>query len=201
MNKGKFIIFEGMDFSGKTTCLKLLVEILNERGIEHITTREPGGTPEGEMIRDILVNQPGLNSNERALLFQASRSLHCRGVIEPALASGKWVISDRYIISSLVHQHEAERLITSTTPRLNLTKPDYMVYTSCGLEETLRRKGLRNDCNQLDDEHVAKYHHHSGLLDYYACLLEDITLKLDTNESLDQIKLHLRGFVDKILGE
>lgn len=201
MNKGKFIIFEGMDFSGKTTCLKLLVEILQEKGIDFITTREPGGTPEGEMIREILVNQPNLNSDERALLFQASRSLHCRGVIAPALASGKWVISDRYIISNLVYQNESEKLITWTTPRLKLTKPDYMVYTSCGLEETLRRKGLRNDNNQLDDEHTAKYHHHSGLLDYYACLLEDITLKLDTNEVLDKLKLQLRDFVDKILGE
>lgn len=201
MNKGKFIIFEGMDFSGKTTCVKLLVEILNEFGIEHIVTREPGGTPEGDMIREILINQPNLNDHERALLFQASRSIHCREVINPALASGKWVISDRYIISSLVHQNEAEKLIRWTTPRLKLTKPDYMVYTSCGYEETLRRKGLRDEINQLDNEHVTKYHHHSGLLDYYACLVEDITLKLDTNENLEQLKQHLREFVEKILGE
>lgn len=202
MNKGKFIIFEGMDFSGKTTCLKLLVEILKEKGIECVTTREPGGTPEGEMIRDILVNQPNLNSDERALLFQASRSLHCRGVIEPALASGKWVISDRYIISSFVYQNASERLLNWTTPRLNLTKPDYMVYTSCGLEETLNRKGLRIDENNaMDNEYTAKYQHYSGLFDYYACLNEDITLKLDTNESPEQIELYLRRFVDKILGE
>ena len=75
MNKGKFIILEGMDFSGKTTCAKKLVEILTEKGIECVFTREPGGTLESEMIREILVNQPDLNSDERALLFQTSRSL------------------------------------------------------------------------------------------------------------------------------
>jgi len=100
-----------MDFSGKTTNAKKLIEILKEKGIECVFTREPGGTPEGELIREILVNHPALNSDERALLFQTSRSLHCRNVIEPALAVGKWVISDRYITSSLVYQHQSEKLL------------------------------------------------------------------------------------------
>ena len=202
MNKGKFIILEGMDFSGKTTCAKKLVEILTEKGIECVFTREPGGTLEGEMIREILVNQTDLNSDERALLFQTSRSLHCRKVIEPALAAGKWVISDRYIISSLVYQHQSEKLLRQLTKQLKLTKPDYMVYTSCGLEETLRRKGLRvDDNNALDNEYTAKYHHYSGLFDYYACLAEDETLKLDTNNRQQILDQQLRDFVDKILGE
>jgi len=77
-----------------------------------------------------------------------------------------------------------------------------MVYASCGLEETLRRKGLCVDENNaLDNEYTAKYHHHSGLFDYYACLAEDSTLKLDTNNQQQNLDKQLRDFVDKILGE
>lgn len=201
MNKGKFIFFEGMDFSGKTTCANMLGDILTTRGIKFIITREPGGTPFGDALRAMLLNCDTDNVKEQALLFQAARSNHCRNVIQPALDEGTWVLSDRYIISSMVYQHDALDIIKSTSRALNLIEPDYMVYAKCGIKTTLQRKGIRSDVNAMDELYTKNYDMYSSRFDHYACLLEDMSLNIDTNKPVNEIYLILYEFVDKILGE
>jgi dTMP kinase len=105
--RGKFITLEGPEGSGKSTQVKALVQRLAERGIEAITTREPGGTALGEEIRNILQhNQAGEAPCERAelLLFEASRNQLVEKVIRPALEKGIWVICDRFIDSTTAYQ-------------------------------------------------------------------------------------------------
>lgn len=201
--KGKFIFFEGMDFSGKTTCLHRLSEILTEKGIEHIVTREPGGSVIAEKIRAILLDPTAVDISieEQAFLFQVARSNHCRNVIQPALDKGVWVLSDRYIISSMVYQNEAVKLLQQTAKQLNLIEPDYMIYASCGYETTLQRKGLRSDNNHLDDVYTQNYQKYSALFEHYACLLEDMSLTIDTNKPVEVTKQTLIDFVDKIIGD
>lgn len=201
--KGKFIFFEGMDFSGKTTSLHRFAEILDERGIKYIITREPGGSEIGEAIRTILLspNSDQISIEEQAFLFQVARSNHCRNVIQPALDNGVWVLSDRYIVSSIVYQHDALPILKETSKLLNLIEPDYMVYATCGYETTIQRKGLRSDNNRLDDVYTKHYHMYSERFERYACLLEDMSLTIDTNKSIDAVKQQLGEFVDKILGD
>lgn len=98
-----FIVFEGIECSGKTTNLKLLEEYLKISKINFITTREPGGTKEGEKIRDILLTEDITREAELLLLF-ASRSQHIKNVIIPALNKGKIVICDRFTDSSYAYQ-------------------------------------------------------------------------------------------------
>lgn len=100
---GKFITFEGIDGAGKSTHLDWLSNHLRACGHSVMVTREPGGTPLGEKLREILLNQP-MHLETEALLMFAARREHLDKVIRPALAAGKWVISDRFTDASFAYQ-------------------------------------------------------------------------------------------------
>jgi dTMP kinase len=111
--RGLFVTFEGIDRSGKTTQARLLCEAL---GSEGLGVREPGGTPAGERVRDLLKDaQVPLGSEAEALLFAAARAELVEKVIRPALERGKVVVSDRFVDSSLAYQGGA-RVDASRAP-------------------------------------------------------------------------------------
>ena len=103
---GHFISLEGGEGTGKSTQAKALSMALETRGIKVLLTREPGGTPGAEVIRDLLLrgHDEKWNMRTEALLFAAARSEHCEALIKPALEQGVWVISDRFIDSSRAYQ-------------------------------------------------------------------------------------------------
>jgi len=105
LNKGFFIVFEGPDGSGKSTQAELLFKKLKHDGHSCIITEEPGGTPEGEKIRDLLLNPDyELCPKTELFLFLADRAEHVNRIIQPSLKEGKVVICSRYIYSTLVYQ-------------------------------------------------------------------------------------------------
>ena len=106
MTRGVFIAFEGGEGAGKSTQVRLLAQALAERGIAAELTREPGGTPGAEAIRDLLLDPAGAGWEPRAeaLLFAAARSDHVERRIRPALEAGRWVICDRFIDSTRAYQ-------------------------------------------------------------------------------------------------
>jgi dTMP kinase len=101
-----FISFEGGEGAGKTTQIKFLGETLRHAGYEVVITREPGGTPDAEAVRDLVLGgEPGRwNAKEEMLLMYTARSQLVRTIIRPALARGAWVLSDRFADSTLVYQ-------------------------------------------------------------------------------------------------
>jgi len=101
--RGKFITLEGIDGAGKSTHLSWLAERLRERGHAVLVTREPGGTPLGEKLREILLNQP-MHLETEALLMFAARREHLDKIIQPALEQGNWVLSDRFTDASFAYQ-------------------------------------------------------------------------------------------------
>ena len=103
MNKAKLITFEGVDGAGKSTHLAWFADTLRQRGLEVLVTREPGGTPLGERLREILLNQP-MHAETEALLMFAARLEHIEQVIKPALKRGTWVVSDRFSDASFAYQ-------------------------------------------------------------------------------------------------
>jgi len=103
MSIAKFITFEGVDGAGKSTHLAWFAETLRQRGIDVLVTREPGGTPVGEALREILLHQP-MHAETEALLMFAARREHVEQVIKPALQRGTWVISDRFSDASFAYQ-------------------------------------------------------------------------------------------------
>ena len=109
MARGRFISLEGGEGVGKSTQLAALAEALTGRGLKVIVTREPGGSPGAEAIRKLLLegDDTRWNSRAEALLFAAARSDHIDKTILPAIDRGEWVLSDRFLDSSLAYQGEA----------------------------------------------------------------------------------------------
>ncbi len=116
-----FIVFEGLDGSGKSSLMRLLEAKLKGSGLEVLSTREPGGTPLGEELRQILLRIKDHPPVPRAELFlyQASRAQHVDKVIKPALQAGKWVICDRYTASSVAFQGAGRGLDLAGIESLN----------------------------------------------------------------------------------
>ena len=102
-SKGKFITFEGIDGAGKSTHIATVVDLLRSRGLDVVSTREPGGTPLGEKLRELLLHEP-MHLETEALLMFAARREHLAQVIEPALARGAWVVCDRFSDATYAYQ-------------------------------------------------------------------------------------------------
>lgn len=109
MTFGKFITFEGIDGAGKSTHLAFVADWLRTHGKSVITTREPGGTPLGEKLRELLLNE-AMHLETEALLMFAARREHLAQVIEPALSRGDWVISDRFTDATFAYQGGGRKL-------------------------------------------------------------------------------------------
>jgi len=148
---GKFITFEGPEGSGKSTQIRLLAEKLEAQGIEVCCTREPGGTATGEAIRNILQHDAVdeyLDERAELLLFTASRAQLMKQVILPALERGNWVLSDRFIDSTMAYQGYARGMEIDTLDRINDfaihgRKPDLTLMLHLDIERGFERLAER----------------------------------------------------------
>ncbi len=109
MALGKFITFEGVDGAGKSTHIAAFADALRARGMQVVSTREPGGTPLGEKLRELLLHE-NMHLETEALLMFAARREHIAQVILPALQRGDWVISDRFTDASFAYQGGGRQL-------------------------------------------------------------------------------------------
>ncbi len=103
MTRGKFITLEGIDGAGKSSHLEFIVEQVRARGHESALTREPGGTPAGEKIREVVLHA-GMGAKAEALMMFAARAEHVAAIIEPALVAGRWVVCDRFTDATYAYQ-------------------------------------------------------------------------------------------------
>jgi dTMP kinase len=146
LKKGFFIVFEGPDGSGKSTQVELLSKHLKRDGYECIVTEEPGGTDEGRILRDIILNpKMEISKKTELFLFLADRAEHVNKIIGPSLAEGKVVICSRYLYSTLVYQGIARKLLPfKLLKKLNLFAvneiiPDVVFYLDCSPEDGLSK--------------------------------------------------------------
>jgi dTMP kinase len=145
-----FVTFEGVDGSGKTTQARLLVEHLRVEGRDVVETREPGGTPVGERIRELILGDEALAPWTEAALFTAARAQLVEDVIRPALARGADLVCDRYIDSSLAYQGLArglgvERVLDFNLQATGALLPDRTFLLDLPLDEAARRRGRASD--------------------------------------------------------
>jgi dTMP kinase len=143
---GKFITFEGGEGAGKSTQVQLLQRRLTEFGIDVLVTREPGGTPRAEEIRKVLLSGAAKSFGPlaEALLFYVARDSHLELTIRPALARGRWVISDRFFDSTRAYQGAAGGVSIASLDALERivvgpTRPDLTIILDLPPEEGLRR--------------------------------------------------------------
>ena len=115
-----FVTFEGLDGCGKTTQARLLAHSLEEGGVDVVLTREPGGTPLGEQIRDLVLHGDHVAPWAEAALYVAARAQHVEQVIRPALERGATVVCDRYLDTSVAYQGGGRGLGVETILELNL---------------------------------------------------------------------------------
>ncbi len=156
---GAFLSMEGPDGSGKGTQLERLKDTLDRFGYEVILTREPGGTPIGEKIRQILLDREntGMADETEALLYAASRAQHVREVIRPAVKSGKIVLCDRFVDSSAAYQGGGrkmgiERILRINEPAVDGTMPDLTVYLDIDHRKAMMRRRAASTPDRMEME-------------------------------------------------
>ena len=152
--KGRFISLEGGEGVGKSTQVKALAAALRERGIDVVETREPGGSEGAERIRELLLtgDEERWGAEAEALLFAAARSDHVDKVIRPAIVSGRWVLSDRFVDSSLAYQGGAGALGIEAVRAINgfgigewFPDRTLLLVLDEGVERALARDGDESD--------------------------------------------------------
>ncbi len=159
---GVFIAFEGGDGAGKSTQVRLLAEALRARGREVLVTRQPGGTPLGASIRDLVLHGDHVSPRAEALLFAADKAHHVDLVIRPALAAGQVVVTDRYTDSSVAYQGAGRDLGAGEVHDLQMWAvgdlvPDLTVVVDVPADEGRRRRGEVHDRleSETDDFHAS----------------------------------------------
>jgi dTMP kinase len=148
---GRFLTIEGIEGVGKSTQVARLSKSLNERGIAHVVTREPGGTPLAERIREIVLKSGDetLPPTAELLLMFAARAVHLTNHVEPQLRAGRWVVCDRFIDATYAYQGGGRRLGLGNireleTMVLGARRPDLTVLLDLPVDQALRRARQRN---------------------------------------------------------
>jgi dTMP kinase len=170
MAKGRFIAFEGGEGCGKSTQARMLAQALCARGLPVELTREPGGTPGAEAIRALLLDPPGegWGPEAEALLFAAARADHVARLIRPALAEGRWVISDRFVDSSRAYQGGAGGVGDEAVQALHQIgsaglRPDLTILLTVDADEAIARTRARDgDAVDAIGGRDAAYHRSVG---------------------------------------
>lgn len=160
--RGKFITFEGIDGSGKSTQLRLIANDLRFRGLSVLTTQEPGGTPLGRKLREtFLETDETVDPLAELLLFAADRAQHVNFLIKPSLSEGKIVISDRYADATYAYQGAGRGFSQATIKQViklatDGLKPDLTLFFDLPVELALLRTNIRSDSgeqkNRMDKE-------------------------------------------------
>lgn len=203
-----FITFEGGEGSGKSTVLKIVAQRLESEGVQVLTTREPGGTPIAEQIRNVILDKgnTAMDPRTEALLYAASRRQHLVEKIWPAISEGKVVLCDRYLDSSLAYQGGARGLGMDEVLSVNLfategTYPDLTLLFDIPPEEGLARiaKNASREVNRLDLEKLS-FHH--DVRRYFLSLAERFPSRfvvIDASASIEEVAENAyRAIVERI---
>lgn len=194
---GLFIALEGPDGSGKSTITKLLGDYFKDKDIDHIITREPGGTSIGEKIRELVLdtNNTEMGPETEALLYAASRGQHVHEKIAPALKEGKVVLCERFVFSSLAYQGVGRDLGIKEVKAINDFAikdiyPDLILFFHIDPEVTLKRKTTKHGADRLEKEgndfHNRVYNGYMELIKMYPKNIKIIDATKPINDVLNQ---------------
>ena len=193
-----FVSFEGVDGSGKTTQARLLGEHLRSQGRDVLEIREPGGTPLGERVRDLLLGADPIVPWAEAALFTAARAQLVGETVRPALERGADVVADRYIDSSLAYQGLARGLGVERVLEMNLVAvggllPDRTFFLSVPVEEAVRRRGHGSDRIEGEgDDFIASV---DGAYRELAAVFANRIFVVDATRAPEEVAAEIRGRV------
>ena len=197
-----FITFDGGDGCGKSTQIKLLAQWMQQRGVETVLCRDPGSTPLGDVVRDILLRRKDLEicTTAEMLLFMTARAQLVEEVIRPALQSGKTVLGDRYLLSNFVYQSYGGGIPIDAMQNVGQVAtggllPDMGFVLDLPYETALERIGSRGTPDRMERK-GEEYHKRvrQGFLEL-AALDPERYILLDASENMEAIQLHIRNIV------
>jgi len=198
--EAKFITLEGIEGSGKTSSIKSITDLLDRKRISYVVTREPGGSSIGSELRSILLDpKTEISSEVELLLMLADRKDHVEKVILPNLETGNWVISDRFMDSSIAYQGGGRKLdkkmIGSFSRNLNLPNPDLTLLFDVPVEISLSRVKARGELDRFEQE---KLDFHNRIREAYLELAEQNVNRIQIIDSSREIELMLKS-VEQII--
>lgn len=204
MKQGYFITFEGGDGAGKSTQINKLMEYLESRGFDVILTREPGGTNIGEKIREIILDPENIemDSVTEAMLYAASRAQHVAQIIKPAIESGKIVICDRFIDSSIAYQGYGRGLGDSISIINSYAIGDYMPHKTFLLKLKPQAGSKRISGREKDRIELEAVSFHQKVYDGYEALenkYPERIVGIDASGTIEEIADEIKKHIDDLL--
>lgn len=202
--RGLFITLEGGDGAGKSTQIRNIESFFESKGLVVVHTREPGGTPIGEKLREILLDKGNgeMQDVTEMLVYAASRAQHVRELIIPALEEGKVVICDRFTDSSIAYQgygrelgEQVEEVNARATGGL---QPDITFWLDIDPETGRRRAGRAGELDRLELEQLD---FHYRLYDGYKALLEkypERIKRIDASRSIDEMRDEIYAYLEEL---
>jgi dTMP kinase len=198
---GRFLTIEGIEGVGKTTQVARLSRYLAERGIDHVVTREPGGTPLAERIREIVLNSRGeaVPPIAELLLMFAARAVHVANHIEPNLQAGRWVLCDRFVDATYAYQGGGRRLSKDAVRQLEVMvlgarRPDLTILLDAPVELALQRAMQRNAGAATDRFESERSEFFERVREAYcerAAAEPDRIAVVDAGQSVEQVALQI----------
>ncbi|WP_053980487.1 dTMP kinase [Marinagarivorans algicola] len=204
--RGRFITVEGTEGVGKSTNIALVKRWLADNKIPFIATREPGGTPLAESLRELLLanRSEAVDATAELLMIFAARAQHLNTVIKPALESGVWVLSDRFTDATYAYQGCGRGLDLSTITQLEYLvqgdlHPDLTLYLDVDVSVGLERARLRGELDRFEQEDIAFFERvRQGYLDRVAAN-PDAYAVIDAGQKLEAVQQDLLKILDREL--
>ncbi|SET23750.1 thymidylate kinase [Natronincola peptidivorans] len=208
MTKGLFISIEGLDGAGKSTQINFMKRFLEDKGLEVLITREPGGTIIGEKIREIILDKQHqeMADTTEALLYAAARAQHVKEFILPALREGKVVLCDRFVDSSIAYQGGGRRLGQEEVKAINdfatqRLEPNLTMFFDISPETSLKRIDVK-DIDRLEQEkiefHRTVYNTYLDLAKKYPERMRIVKADKGIEEIKQEVEVILKELIEKI---
>ena len=204
--KAKFITLEGIEGSGKTSSIKSITDLLDKKNISYVVTREPGGSSIGKELRAILLHPDTEISPEVELMLMLSdRKDHVEKIILPNLEKGNWVVSDRFMDSSIAYQgggrQLGKKLIISVAEYLNLPQPDLTLLFDLPVEISLSRVKARGELDRFEKEELE---FHKRIRNTYLDLAKNNSNRIkiiDSSQKIESMLNNVKQAIEKLFNE
>ena len=206
--RGLFISIEGVEGVGKSTNISLIQEMLDAAKIDYVTTREPGGTPIAERIRELLLDKQNVEMTDKAelLLVFAARAQHIQELIEPTLASGRWVITDRFTDSTYAYQGggrgaQAAEIEAIEQFSIQSFQPDLTILLDLATEIGLERAGKRGELDRFESETAQFFEQVRSTFLSRAAQFPERFRVIDAGSTLDDVQQAIRDQLQPVIDE
>lgn len=203
---GKLIVIEGLEGAGKSTAVKTIIDLLANKQIKTITTREPGGTAIGEILRNLIKNAEYcdvLDDRSELLLLYTARIQLLKQVIQPALQQGIWVIADRFELSTMAYQGGGRGLDQDMINHLSSFalqgfKPDLTLYLDISPEEGMQRVKARGAFDRIEQQSIEFFHRVHGRYLQYVKTNSNV-VSINARRPLEEVQFSIQNAMNEFI--